>query len=181
MTTTEKAHLCEILPVMAEIAGVSFSTAAIIMMVESMNDLEYSSVIETLTNWQRTEKKFPHPSDIRAKVMPEIDSKDTAIEVANLIITCVSKYGYNNPETARAKMGELAWATVQRMSGWKHLCESLTIDNEGMIRAQIRAMAEVVSKKAKRGELDQVPQLPQASSDIRKLINSVFNQTGETV
>lgn len=179
MTSTEKENIAKILPVMAEIAGATFSTAAIIMMVESMDDLDYASVIQTLTNWQRTEKKFPHPSDIRAKVMPEMDNKDDAILVANLIITAVSKYGYTNPEQARKFMGDLAWETVIKMSGWKHICETLTIDNEGIIRAQIRGMAEVVSKKAKRGELDQTPQLPQ-SNEVRKLIANAFSEVGST-
>lgn len=179
MTSTEKENIAKILPVMAEIAGATFSTAAIIMMVESMDDLDYATVIQTLTNWQRTEKKFPHPSDIRAKVMPEMDNKDDAILVANLIITAVSKYGYTNPEQARKFMGDLAWETVIKMSGWKHICETLTIDNEGIIRAQIRGMAEVVSKKAKRGELDQTPQLPQ-SNEVRKLIANAFSEVGST-
>lgn len=163
MTSTEKEHISKLLPVMAEIAGASFSTAAIIMMVESMDDLDYSSVIQTLTNWQRTEKKFPHPSDIRAKVMPEMDSKDDAQEVAAAIIDAISRCGYTNPGRAEDLIGSLGWEVVGRMGGWKHLCETCTHDSENTLRAQIRNFAEVVSKRAKRGELDIRPQLPEPS------------------
>lgn len=174
MNATQKEQIANLLSIRAEITGKSISINALVQMVEDMADLDFTQVMSTLTAWGRTEKGFPFPSDIRAKVMPEIDSKDIAVEVANLIITCVSKYGYTNPDQARARMGELAWETVQQATGWKHICETLTLENEGMTRAQLRGLAEVVSKKAIRGELDQVPQLPQANNAVLKLINTTF-------
>jgi hypothetical protein len=174
MTEEQKVHLSEtVLPVMAEVAGKSFSTAAIVMMVESMDDLDYDAVIKTLSEWGRTSRYFPHPSDIREKIKPEINPSDDAELVANLVISAVGKYGYTNPDKARKLMGELGWETVKLMGGWKHLCEALEHDNETTFRAQIRNLAGTVRRKALRGDLHVAPELPQ-SSELKNLISKTM-------
>lgn len=162
---------------LAEYYDKTLSENQLSMFVEDLSELDFDQLQFAIRKYRQDPLNvfFPLPAKLIAIITPVLNEKDEAQEVANLIITAVSKYGYTNPEQARKFMGDLAWETVIKMSGWKHICETLTIENEGMIRAQIRGMAEVVSKKAKRGELDQTPQLPQ-SSEVRKLIGSVFKE-----
>jgi len=161
--------------IMAEVTGKTFSQAAIIHMVESIDDLEFQSVANALKNWSRTERNFPHPSDIREKVMPELNPEDDAQDVASLILSGIGRYGYTNADRARTYIGELGWVTVARMGGWKHLCESVTIQNENSYRAQIRDLARTITRRAKRGELDQAPALPgPAGSTIKNLISNTM-------
>jgi hypothetical protein len=130
------------------------------MMLEAVADLPEELVLNALKTWAMTETTFPMPANIRAKINPTMSEKDVAIDAVNTAIACVSRFGYTNPQLASERMGELAWATVQRFGGWGHLCETLTNENEGMIRAQLRELAQVVFKKSQRGELDARPKLP---------------------
>lgn len=171
MTPEEKAQLAKILPVRAELAGKTFSTPAIIQMVEDMSDLNFFEVMSVLKNWGRTEKTFPYPSDIREKVLPEINADDDAVDCANLIISAIGSCGYTNPGRAREKIGELGWAVVDRMGGWKHLCETLSLENETTYRAQIRSYVLTVRKRALRDELDEVPALPTSrSQEVKNIV-----------
>lgn len=174
MTHEQKMHLAQnVFPVMAELTGRSFSTHAIIMMVDSLHDLDYDQVIKVLNDWGKTEKTFPHPSDIRAKVMPGIDDKDNALEVASTVIAAIGRFGYTNPKSAQIYIGPLGWEVVDRMGGWKHMCETCTHGNENTLRSQIRTFAETVSKRAKRGELDQRPGLPESQA-VKNIMNGTF-------
>jgi len=175
MISSEKSYISNTLSAMAEIYGKTISTAAIIHMVESISDLDYMSVVQTLHDWSKTEKSFPYPADIRAKIFPENSDKDDAQDVANFVISAVSKFGYTNPTKAKEYIGDLGWEVVSRMGGWKHLCETLTLENEGMLRAQIREYTFTVSKRAKRGELELKPELPQPNrNQVQKLIGETF-------
>lgn len=164
---------------LASFAGREMNEMLLNGYMEAVSDLDQEQVLDTLKSWLRTNKGFPHPADIRAKVMPELNPEDNAQDAANLAIACVSRYGYTNPEKARASMGELAWAVVHRMGGWQHLCETLNNQNEGMFRAQIRNLAEVVSKKSKRGELDIAPALPEPTNNVTSLISKTMTKPGE--
>lgn len=170
-----KAKIAQQVLGLAEYYDKTLSENQLSMFVEDLSELDIEQLQFAVKKYRQDPANlfFPLPAKLIALVTPHMTEKDEAQEVANLIITCVSRCGYTNQLQAKERMGELAWATVQLMGGWKHICESLTFDNEGMIRSQIRGMAEVVSKKAKRGELDQTPSLPK-SNEVQKLIQSAF-------
>lgn len=159
---------------LATIAGKELNEVSLTAYSDALEDLDTNLVLNALKNWLKTERGFPYPSDIRAKVMPEIDSSDDAQEVSASIVAAISKHGWTNPTSAKEHIGLLGWEVVQRMGGWKHLCESCTLDNQNTLRAQIRNYSESVIKRAKRGELDLKPALPQSSSNVLKFINSTF-------
>lgn len=171
MTQEQKAELAMIYGMQAELNGRTLSQSAMIMLVNSLEDLDFFAVKKVLSDWMRFENRFPMPADIRAKIMPELSTKDNAIDAVNAAIACVSKFGYTNAEAAKNKMGDLAWEAVQRFGGWKQLCETLSFDNEGIIRAQLRELTEVVFKKSQRGELNQSPKLPE-NNLIKNLVNN---------
>ena len=147
------------------------------MFVDDLSEITFEELQFAIKKYRKDPANvfFPLPAKLLAIITPIMNEKDEAQEVANLVISAVSKFGQTNPEEARKSIGELSWETARLMGGWKHLCEILTLENEGMLRAQLRGLAEVVSKKAKRGELDQVPQLPQ-SNVVLKLISDTFNK-----
>jgi hypothetical protein len=165
---------------LASFAGREMNEMLLNGYMQAVSDLDQLAVLAALQSWLKTSRGFPHPADIREKVMPEISPEDDAEDAANLIISAVGKCGYTNPDKAREMIGELGWITVTRMGGWKHLCEVLDNDNESIYRAQIRNLAGTMRRKAIRGELDHVPMLPTSSSDeVQKLITQTFAKKQE--
>lgn len=134
------------------------------MMLDAVSDLEPEEVCAALKKWAATESRFPLPADLRKKIEPEMNEDDESQEIASLILTFIGKYGSHQPSLARQNMGELSWLVVERMGGWTHLCESVMQDNETFYRAQIRDLAKTLSKRARRGEINEVPQLPEVKT-----------------
>lgn len=170
---------------LATISGKELNEIALRAYSEALSDLPAQDVLAALKQWLRTGKGFPYPADIREKIMPEINPQDDAEDIANTVITSVTRHGYTNPQLAEAAIGELGWVVVTRMGGWKHLCETLTPQNESTFRAQIRNYAETVRRKAVRGELDVKAALPARReahpneinfSQMRKLIETQAEQ-----
>jgi len=162
---------------LATISGKELNEMALNAFIEALSDLEPSAVLASLQDWLRTGKGFPYPADIRAKVMPDLDPKDNAIDAVNRIITAIGRFGYTNPKQARDFIGELGWETVERFGGWLHLCENVNSENEGMFRAQLRELAVVVSKKSMRGELDKSPALPDRTN-VQQIISGAMKRIG---
>lgn len=160
---------------LATIAGKELNETALNAYANALSDLDQGSVISALNDWLKTGRGFPYPADIRAKVMPEIDPKENAIDAVSRIITAIGKFGHNNTSQAKVFIGELGWHTVERFGGWLHLCESVNSENEGIFRAQLRELAIVVSKKSMRGELDLAPSLPDKSG-IQNLISQTMKK-----
>lgn len=157
----------------ATIVGRDLNEFALAAFYDAISDLPSEQVLHVLKNWFKTNRNFPHPADIRASIMPEMNNEDNALEVANAIIAAISRYGYTNPKSAQLHIGSLGWEVVNRMGGWKHMCETCTHGNENTLRSQIRTFAETVSKRAKRGELDQRPELPQSNA-VKNIVNGTF-------
>lgn len=139
------------------------------MMLDAVSDLEELTVMETLRKWAATESRFPLPADLRNKIIPAINDADTAQHVSNLILSSIPRFGYVNPDAARKHIGELGWEVVRLMGGWQQICENTNCDNETTLRAQMRGLAETVSKKAKRGDLHIAPALPSPEQSALRL------------
>lgn len=173
MTNEQKKIIAAIFTVRAELTGKTFSQNAIRVMIEDLEGLEFDEILFILRDWGKKETSFPYPALIHEKLNPETSSREDGLHVANLIINCVSSCGYTNPEIARFKMGGLAWEVVRLMGGWKHICETTTLENENTLRAQIRDYAETISKKAKNGSLLELPELPE-KNEVLKITSGIF-------
>lgn len=92
--------------------------------------------------------------------------KDDAIDANARIFAAVSKFGYMNAEQAKKYIGELGWECVERNGGWQLLCETLTLDNMGILKAQYRETCKAIMGRRKRGVDDMPPALP----DNQKLL-----------
>lgn len=75
---------------------------------------------------------FPAIKDIRGKVSPELDPEMEATLAASRIWEAIGKYGYPNPDRARAFLMPLEWAVVKAEGGWVRICES-TCETPGSI------------------------------------------------
>lgn len=146
---------------LAEYYGTGMTENRLKMFYEDLSVLNFDELKKAIMLYrQNPEFKFmPLPAQLIAIIRPHVDPIDDARDVANLILDAVSRFGWTNPESARNHIGQLGWEVVNRMGTWQHLCETLSNDNEGMYRAQIRDYAQTVQKKAMRGELHQKPQL----------------------
>lgn len=171
-----KANIARIVIGLAEYYDKTLNANQLEMYVEDLSVLTEDQLSSAVKLYSTNPENvfFPLPSKLLAIIKPPMNEKDEAQEVSNLIMSCVLKCGYTNPETAKQKMGDLAWQVVQQFGGWKHLCETCTNENEGMLRAQIRGLAESVSKRARRGEIGVIPALPSSSIEIKQLVNSTM-------
>lgn len=174
MTPEEQIQIAELFTMSAEIAGLKLSPMAIDMQVRNVEDLPFDEVVKAILDFGKTQVGFPHPAKIREKIQPEISDGDVGEQVANLVLKCISKHGYTNPERARSEMGEIAWITVDGMGGWQNICQTTFNDQINTLRAQIRNYANVVAKKAKRGELHLAPALPSAAGTVSAIVNETM-------
>lgn len=160
---------------LAEYYDKTLSANQIEMFVEDLSVLSFEQLQIAIKEYRQDPANvfFPLPAKLIALVKPHITEKDEAQEISAAIIAAISRCGYTNPERAQDEIGSLGWEVVGRMGGWKQLCEGCTLENQNTLRAQLRGIAETVSKRAKRGELDQRPELP-FSNDIKKLMSDVF-------
>lgn len=107
-------------------------------------------------------QKFPTPRQIIEKFKPVIDDESQAKEAASRIVESVSRFGWNNIDRARAWIGELGWAVVQRQGGWIEVCTTLSHNNIGILQAQWRELAKSMCVRARQGLLDIPPDIPKA-------------------
>lgn len=166
-----KSEYAKLVAGLGEYYSKELTPSQIDMFSDDLMSLSPTELTQAIISYRRNpeNKFFPLPGQLIGIIRPTITATDEANEVASAIINAVGKDGHTNPERAKQRIGELAWEVVVRFGGWKHICESLNPQNEGVFRAQIRGLAETVSKKALRGELDQKPALPQ-SRNVQNLI-----------
>ncbi len=168
-----KTEIAKIVTAFAEYYGKKLTPNQIVMYCEDLSELTPAELIEACKRYRNDPDRafFPLPAQLKGYVKPKITDTDEANEVTNFIIKAMSRDGYTNPDRAENNIGPLGWEVVQRLGGWTHVCQNTKTDEIGIFRAQVRGLVEVISKRAKRGELDSVPQLPQAT-DVTKLIAS---------
>jgi hypothetical protein len=160
------------------------------MWLNALEDLEPSKIHEALKKWFNDPKasRPPTPGQIRELITPTVDEQTEAIDIASRIIAAVPKYGYQgsaNVRDARAFIGESGWVAVDRLGGWRYICENLGTRTLPltMAQAQIRDVcrAQVVLAKSGRvflpapGEKIELGE----AKEVMKLIDSKTNTPKE--
>ena len=163
MNNSDKQQLAKLYAGMALTYGRTVTAESVAIMVNSLDDLDFNDVRNVLNEWVATETQFPMPSLIRNKIKPKIDELDDGREIASRCIGAVAKFGWPSPEGARSYIGEVGWECVQRFGGWRTFCQELSYENQNMMMAQIRDLAQTIMKRSKAGILNKTISLPQPS------------------
>lgn len=125
-----------------------------------MKSIEVIVKQENLTDYINPVKLIrEHAGGEVKKSQKEKDDED-AIDATTRIFGAVPKYGYTRADKARQVIGELGWECVDRNGGWQLLCETLTLDNMGTLKAQYRETCKAIISRRKRGVDDVPPTLP---------------------
>ena len=165
---------------LAMIYGKQLSPQALVLMVDSLDDLAPGDVLRVLREWVKRNKSFPMPSDLREAITPVVSDLDDGRDIASRVIKSIARYGWNNPEAAKNYIGEIGWECVSRMGGWVTLCQELSDENRGILVAHIRDLAVTLKKKSIAGTINDPlnfpNQLPDGSSrDSKKIPDSIKN------
>lgn len=172
MNLQEKQQLKAILVATALYYGQEIADSALALFVEDLEDLPFPQIVQALKEIRRDPKttRLPLPAVIRAKLNPEVDERSQAVMVSNSIWDAVGKFGWPNPDRAKAFLGELAWTTVERGGGWLNICQDANQSEPSIMKAQIRDLAVAVIQSAKSGQLHRLPELPKPENKVAQLI-----------
>ena len=145
------------------------------MYEQDVSDLPPEQVERALTEYRRSPKnRFPPlPANVRELVEPAINDDQLAVETAARIVTAISKFGWNNPVPAKAFMGEVGWAVVEKQGGWENVCANTKASEIGIFQAQVRELAKVQIKLARMGALDTPPALPRPRDEAPSRIGGM--------
>lgn len=148
-----------------------------------LSDLVYENVIDAYQKYRKDPKnKFaPLPAQIREIIMGPSETSDLAIarDVASRITKAIPDFGWPNPDKAYAYVGEIGWAVVLRIGGWRYLCENFgTSLDPNLTQAQMRDIALALIEQNNRGQLETPPSFEKYSRDqlpqpMQKLLASM--------
>ena len=111
---------------------------------------------------------FPSVKEIKAILTPTINPEHDALEAVSRIIASVSNIGPYQVQKARETIGELGWEVVKAEGGWENVCQNLSEDNIGMLRAQWKNIALAKMARAKAGLVDG-PSLPEPAMQAKQI------------
>lgn len=149
--------LKEVITLTAAYYGFNLRPEVLLMYVEDLADYPENDVIAAYQSYRKNPKNrvMPLPAQIIGLLNPELSPDAKAIEVANRIRSAIGKYGWPNPNDARAYIGELGWKVVERAGGWNYICENHGLDlNPLTFFAQSRDSAKSILESANVGEFD---------------------------
>lgn len=149
------------------------------MQVEDLSDLNFESILSAISAYRRDGKNvmWPRASKIRELVNPKQSKDGMANEAASRIRKAISDFGWFNSEKARAFIGELGWAVVDRAGGWQYLCESHGVElNQLTFHAQARDLAKAIVESSELGIHNQPIGLSEAKNNSQ--LNNILKLTG---
>lgn len=163
---TAKQEIVATIVAVSAYYGQQLPDVVIEMYAEDLIDLPLESLREAFKAIRRDPKitRFPLPAQIRDRIQPADVDELNAAEAAARIPEAIQRFGWPNPELAREFIGELGWRVVQRDGGWRNVCQLLTHDNVGVLKAQWKNSALVQLRRGKLGLVDYAPVLPDGQS-----------------
>jgi len=158
MNQQERIGIGEMWVAIAQMYGKDLTRQALVLMLDSINDLDPVKVYDVFKQWVNEKKtnSYPLPADIRALVMPSLDPLDKSRLAASRVIEAVNKFGYTSPFEAREFIGELGWQAINNFGGWDYVCGNLGhVIDVTTFNAQIRDICVSVLKSQTTGQLNQ--------------------------
>lgn len=113
---------------MASMYGRQIDEALIAVWSNDLAGIEPEKIGQALIEYRRDPRntRFPMPAQIRALIQPPAPNADEiAKEIAARVIGAVARFGWPNPNDARAHIGEIGWRNIQKLGGWTFICENL--------------------------------------------------------
>lgn len=149
MSAIERQQLKALFVAMALYFDQRLPDEVLSLYVEDLADLPFDSVARALKDLRRDPKtrRCPLPSAVRAKLTPEADPESEAILIASRIVGAVSQIGPYRSTEARMAVGLVGWQVIQMEGGWESVCENLTYDKMGTLKAQWRGLAKVLIER----------------------------------
>lgn len=182
MTAEERQRVGTAWVDIAEIIGAKITRQQISRMIDSVDHLPASRVIEFLNDWLASPnaRKLPLPADILQAMGERINPRAEAVEAATRIIQAVSDFGWAQGSKARPFIGELGWRAVERIGGWSYLCENLgTTLPLTTIQAQVRDLCESTILRAQSG-LNEAPGFPEITNgEAGEILNLIETKKGD--
>lgn len=151
---------------LAEYYGTMLTPNRLSMYAEDLDDLELDEIGRAIKLIRRdpAQNFFPLPSKIRECIKG--NARDEALEASNRIVQAMGKFGWTNPEGARAFIGELGWRVVEREGGWQGLCQRTTDDALPTFKAQWRELAAATLRREQAG-VATAPGLPSSQEQLK--------------
>lgn len=148
-----------ILNALAEYFQTTLTPTQLAMYAEDLEDLALEDIGAAIKRIRQNPQiaRFPLPAAIRQEIVGS--ARDEALEAASRIVQAMEKYGYTNPEKARAFIGELGWRVVEREGGWQSLCQRTSSDDLPILKAQWRELAAASIRRVGIGLDNQAPRL----------------------
>lgn len=153
------------------------------MFVSEMKDMTLEGIHRAYFNMRKDPKrqKIPMPSEVRQEINPHLTDQNAATTAAALIVTAVGKFGYMRGAEAKEYIGELGWSVVELQGGWSYICENLGVElHVGTFQAQVRNVAVAQIERAKAGQLNTPPSLPEPQqknlAQVQKLVSGIVKE-----
>lgn len=134
--------------------------------------------------------RFPSVNAIKAKLgVKAIEDRDEARDLAGVLYGAMCRFGTQKEGPpgqqdyrARAKVGELGWALIERnYGGWARFSDYLEGVDESTAKAQLRGEAEVLIAKARAGTLALPSPLPPAGALPPKIQEALTSVEASTI
>lgn len=129
------------------VPGFTLSPEVIAIYDQHLEVLGYDRVCKALDRIiveRNSKDPFPSVKEIRMTIDPELDPDQEAMVIASRIVGAVSRIGPYQSALAKLILGETGWKIVQYEGGWENICQTLTYENQGIMKAQWRNLAKTL-------------------------------------
>jgi hypothetical protein len=151
MTDSQKMFYAKLTGLAGMVPGFTLKPEMIDLYDQHLGLLGYERVCKALDRIiieRNSRDPFPSIKEIRTIIDPELDPDQEAMVIASRIVGTVSRVGPYQPELARQSIGDVGWKIVQSEGGWENVCQTLTYENQGMLKAQWRNLAKTFISRA---------------------------------
>ena len=162
---------------LAQLCGFCLTRETVALYEQHLSPLGFERVCWALDQSiaaRRSRDPLPSIRDLREIVEPGLDPESLALEAAARIAGAVARIGPYDFQHAREFIGPIGWQVVQIEGGWQTVCETLTFDNLGMMKAQWRNLARV---QAERKQYDYAHAIAEAEAEPSSQLGPVSMET----
>jgi hypothetical protein len=151
MTESQKIFYSKLTGLAGMVPNFTLKPEIIDLYDQHLGPLGYDRVCKALDRIvveRNSRDPFPSIKEIRMIIDPELDPDQEAMVIASRIVGTVSRIGPYQTDLAKQIIGEVGWRIVQSEGGWENVCQTLTYENQGTLKAQWRNLAKTFLSRA---------------------------------